>query len=185
MSAARSSHDARSSGGGSAAPRSSQRTSTLSGQAHSRSRGTSSGYSSSSSGTEAEHFSSGGSGSEYGDSEEDARWLPWVRSYLPEAARGRQGGDSSEDDEGTAALASARALLQRQRDREARYGPRGLPRCERGVGGWDSCATERLRYRERTTARLHQVSLMDATARCLAAVSAAGGSSAAAMLPAA
>ena len=181
---ARSSHDAGGSGGGSAAPSSSERTHTWSGLKRSSSQrsssrhtttsgsGSSDGSSSSSgsgSSSDAEPFSSSGGGSS--DSEDDARWLPWVRSYLPEGWQqpsGAGGGSGEEDSDDDAPLAAARALLRRQHDREARYGPRGVLKWERGLGGWDSCA--HMSWPDRRAARRHQLALMEAAARCLAAV---------------
>lgn len=97
-----------------------------------------------------------------GSEAEDARWLPWVRCYLPRAQRaaaGRAGVASAE-------LQGARLLVRRRRERElrrllqGRQGARSTRVGQLGPEAWDL----------RGQAGMRQ--LMLAEARCLAAVSA-------------
>lgn len=116
------------------------------------------------------------------DDVDDAYWLPWVRAFLPsqhhqqqrtaaavavrrgQGAAGGSGSDSGEEEE--AELSASRQLLRRQRERELRGGPRSLHKWERGLG-WEGA---QLGKKDHQRARTHQRRLMEATARCLAAV---------------
>ena len=113
------------------------------------------------------------------DSEgEDACWLPWARSFLPrrqQAAGAGASGTPADDPQ----LAAARRLLQRQLEAEAAAGGvRRLPRWQRGVGWEQPKAHGHGMLRDWLVppaegASAHQLALMEAAARCLAAVSAA------------